>query len=168
MKTIPAPLTRPDSCKRRGRQLEGRARVSDRQAWLEEWCPQCRAAPGARCRESRWGRSGTRAIWQATNQTSGLGAQHSGRGSARRVRQFRICADVFANLAMGEAVIYTTLVPDPTRVRIVPVALPPAEPERIGRAQHPCETLVHPELILRAAGPSSHRQPPAGGGPSTP
>ncbi len=23
--------------------------MSDHQAWLEEWCPECRAAPGARC-----------------------------------------------------------------------------------------------------------------------
>jgi hypothetical protein len=28
--------------------------VSDRQAWLEEWCPQCRAAPGRRCGEHRF------------------------------------------------------------------------------------------------------------------
>src|ERR1035441_2740099 len=24
--------------------------MSDRRAWLDEWCPDCRAAPGARCR----------------------------------------------------------------------------------------------------------------------
>jgi hypothetical protein len=24
--------------------------MSDRALWLEEWCPTCRAAPGARCR----------------------------------------------------------------------------------------------------------------------
>jgi hypothetical protein len=110
---------------------------------------------------------GTRAIWQATNQTSGHGARHSGRGSARRVREFRIGADVFASLAMGEAVIYTTLGPDPHRAKILPVALPPAEPERIGHAQHACQTLVHPELTLPAASQNSHRKPPAGGGPST-
>jgi hypothetical protein len=28
--------------------------VSDRLAWLEEWCPECRAAPGARCRRWKW------------------------------------------------------------------------------------------------------------------
>ena len=28
--------------------------MSDRQAWLEEWCPQCRAAPGQRCGEHRF------------------------------------------------------------------------------------------------------------------
>lgn len=29
--------------------------MSDRALWLEEWCPTCRAAPGARCRLP-WGR----------------------------------------------------------------------------------------------------------------
>ena len=29
--------------------------MSDRLAWLEEWCPECRMAPGARCAH-RWGR----------------------------------------------------------------------------------------------------------------
>lgn len=24
--------------------------MSDRSLWLEEWCPTCRVAPGARCR----------------------------------------------------------------------------------------------------------------------
>jgi hypothetical protein len=28
--------------------------VSERSTWLEHWCPTCRAAPGARCRRSRW------------------------------------------------------------------------------------------------------------------
>jgi len=28
--------------------------VSDRQTWLEEWCPQCHAAPGRRCGERRF------------------------------------------------------------------------------------------------------------------
>jgi hypothetical protein len=28
--------------------------VSDRSAWLEQWCSTCHAAPGARCRRSRW------------------------------------------------------------------------------------------------------------------
>ena len=27
--------------------------MSDRRAWLEEWCPQCQAAPGRRCGERR-------------------------------------------------------------------------------------------------------------------
>ena len=44
---------------------------------------------------------GTRALWQSTNQTSGHGTQHSGRGSARRVREFRIGSDTFAELGRG-------------------------------------------------------------------
>jgi hypothetical protein len=37
--------------------------VSDRSVWVERWCPQCRAAPGARCREWRWGRGpGVRSV----------------------------------------------------------------------------------------------------------
>jgi hypothetical protein len=32
--------------------------LSDRAAWLTQWCPECRAAPGARCGRWRWGRSG--------------------------------------------------------------------------------------------------------------
>jgi hypothetical protein len=27
--------------------------VSDRRAWLDAWCPHCRAAPGSRCRQDR-------------------------------------------------------------------------------------------------------------------
>jgi hypothetical protein len=62
---------------------------------------------------------GTRALWQSANQTSGHGSQHSGRGSARRVREFRIGSDPFAELGRGEAVIYTTLGPDPRRATII-------------------------------------------------
>ncbi|MGO9903930.1 MAG: type IV secretion system DNA-binding domain-containing protein, partial [Solirubrobacteraceae bacterium] len=39
---------------------------------------------------------GTRAIWQSTNQTAAHGTQHSGRGSARRTREFRVGADIFS------------------------------------------------------------------------
>ncbi len=92
---------------------------------------------------------GTRALWQSTNQTSGHGTQHSGRGSARRVREFRIGSDTFAQLGQGEAVIYTTLGPDPQRGRILPVALPDNPPDHIGDGgRHPCELLVHPEQAL--------------------
>ena len=28
--------------------------MSDRREWLSLWCPECRAAPGTRCRRSRW------------------------------------------------------------------------------------------------------------------
>jgi hypothetical protein len=92
---------------------------------------------------------GTRALWQSTNQTSGHGTQHSGRGSARRVREFRIGSDTFAELGQGEAVIYTTLGPDPQRASVFPVALEDRSPERIGRgSRHHCELLVHPEQSL--------------------
>jgi hypothetical protein len=92
---------------------------------------------------------GTRALWQSTNQTTGHGSQHSGRGSARRVREFRIGSDVFAELDRGEAVIYTTLGPDPRRARIVPVELEDRTAQRMGSgARHACELLVHPEHTL--------------------
>ena len=107
---------------------------------------------------------GTRALWQSTNQTSGHGTQHSGRGSARRVREFRIGSDTFAELGRGEAVIYTSLGPDPLRTSILPVELDDRQPERIGAGpRHACEPPVHPELslplVVDAAG--------AGKGPSS-
>jgi hypothetical protein len=103
---------------------------------------------------------GTRALWQSTNQTTGHGSQHSGRGSARRVREFRIGSDVFAELDEGEAVIYTTLGPDPQRARIVPVGLEDRRPERIGAgARHACELLVHPEQTLPPAAQAAGRTP---------
>jgi hypothetical protein len=80
---------------------------------------------------------GTKALWQATNQTTGHGSQHSGRGSARRVREFRIGSDTFAELGRGEAVIYTTLGPDPRRATIIPVQFDEHEPERIGTTTPP-------------------------------
>jgi hypothetical protein len=105
---------------------------------------------------------GTRALWQSTNQTSGHGTQHSGRGSARRVREFRIGSDTFAELGRGEAVIYTSLGPDPLRTSILPVELDDCQPERIGAGpRHACELPVHPELSLPSVvaaageGPSS-------------
>ena len=110
---------------------------------------------------------GTRALWQSTNQTSGHGTQHSGRGSARRVREFRIGSDTFAELGRGEAVIYTTLGPDPLRTSILPVELDERQPERIGAGpRHACELPVHPELSLPSVvdaageGPSSAKIDP--------
>jgi len=92
---------------------------------------------------------GTRALWQSTNQTTGHGSQHSGRGSARRVREFRVGSDTFAELGRGEAVIYTTLGPDPRRTSILPVILEDRAPERVGTGtRHACELLVHPEHSL--------------------
>lgn len=104
---------------------------------------------------------GTRELWQSTDQTSG----HStcGKGSRRRVREFRIGSDQFAALERGEAVIYTTLGPDPERASILPAQLPDDPPTRIGEGnQHPCEVLVHPEDTLPGA-VHHHQQPPAVG-----
>jgi len=94
---------------------------------------------------------GTRSLWQSTDQTSGHGAGHSGKGSRRRVREFRIGSDQFASLERGEAVIYTTLGPDPEQASILPVWLPDAQPARIGTGhRHECEILVHSEAALTA------------------
>jgi hypothetical protein len=100
---------------------------------------------------------GTRALWQHTNQTAGHGAQHSGRGSARRVREFRIGSDVFSDLDRGEAVIYTPLAGDPARAEILPARLADGDPERIEQmgARHPCEVPVHPEESLPELAPTS-------------
>jgi TraM recognition site of TraD and TraG len=97
---------------------------------------------------------GTRAIWQSTDQTAGHGAGVTGRGSRRRVREFRIGSDEFATLGRGEAIIYTTLGPDPRRASIRPVRLPDREPERIGQGpRHACEIALHPEQTLRTSAP---------------
>jgi hypothetical protein len=100
---------------------------------------------------------GTRAIWQSTNQTAGHGSKHSGRGSARRVREFRIGSDTFSELGEGEAVLYTPLAGDPARASIQPVLLADADPARIDSRgpRHPCEVTVHPEDILPDR-PASH------------
>ena len=105
---------------------------------------------------------GTRALWQSTNQTSGHGAQHSGQGSSRRVREFRIGSDVFAELEQGEAVIYTTHGPDPKRGRIATSELPLSQPHRIGSMRHPCELLVHPTDTLEGR-PAATAAPPMTG-----
>ena len=93
---------------------------------------------------------GTRALWQHTNQTAGHGTQHSGRGSARRVREFKIGSDEFAALGRGEAVIYTPLAGEPTRTHIHRITLPDDQPERIDRTgpRHLCEIAVHCEDTL--------------------
>ena len=93
---------------------------------------------------------GTTAIWQSTDQTVAHGAGHSGRGSRRRVREFRVGSDVFAQLRDGEAIINTTLGPPPQRVQVHPVELRAGEPQRIdGGQRQPCEMLVHPARKLR-------------------
>jgi len=110
---------------------------------------------------------GTRALWQSTNQTTGHGTNHSGRGSARRVREFRIGSDTFAELAQGEAIIYTTLGPNPRRATILPVQFEHREPERIGSGRrHACELRIHPEEHLPGAkGSASDGKAPTGPDP---
>jgi type IV secretory pathway TraG/TraD family ATPase VirD4 len=109
---------------------------------------------------------GTRALWQSTQATAGHGSQHSGRGSARRVREFRIGSDVFSGLGRGEAVIYTPLAGDPATAQILPLQLADERPARIDQAgtRHPCEVPVHPEDSLPELTPAHHSdnatQPP--------
>lgn len=92
---------------------------------------------------------GTTAIWQSTDQTTGHGAAHSGKGSRRRVRQFRVGADTFAELGRGEAIIYSTLGGRPQRTQVLRAQLPHAEPNRIGAGnRHACEIEVHPTRTL--------------------
>jgi hypothetical protein len=93
---------------------------------------------------------GTRAIWQMTTQTTGHGSRHTGQGSGRRVREFRVGSDVFSALTRGEAVIYTPLAGNPHRAHIAPVHFPDGQPDRIdpGGLRHPCEIAVHPEDCL--------------------
>jgi hypothetical protein len=92
---------------------------------------------------------GTTAIWQSTDQTTGHGAAHSGKGSRRRVRQFRVGADTFAELERGEAIIYSTLGGQPRRTHVLRAQFPNVEPERIGTGQrHACEIKVHPASTL--------------------
>ena len=93
---------------------------------------------------------GTRSLWQMTSQTGAHGHTHTGRGSARRVREFRISSDTFGSLNRGEAVIYTPIAGEPVRASILPVHLPQAEPDRIDPAgpRTRCEIPVHPEQTL--------------------
>ena len=101
---------------------------------------------------------GTTAIWQSTHQMTGHGAAHSGQGSRRRVRQFRVGSDIFSALRCGEAIIYSTLDGQPRRGHVLPTGLPHGEPERIGDGErHPCEMTVHPASTLEQLLP----KPPA-------
>jgi hypothetical protein len=92
---------------------------------------------------------GTTALWQSTDQTTGHGAAHSGQGSRRRVRQFRVGSDTFAELARGEAIIYSTIDGHPRRAHVLRARLPHNEPERIGAGhRHACEIAVHAASTL--------------------
>jgi hypothetical protein len=99
---------------------------------------------------------GNRSLWQMTSQTGAHGHTHTGRGSARRVREFRISSDTFGSLNRGEAVIYTSIAGKPIRASILPVHLPQAEPERIDPAgsRTRCEIGVYPEQTLSPTRPS--------------
>ena len=95
---------------------------------------------------------GTVALWQHTDQTTGHGFNVTGQGSRRRVREFRIGADEFAKLATGQAIIHTTLGPDPCRAQMLPLTLAERTPHRIGDGpRHPCEIALHPEDALQAS-----------------
>ena len=61
---------------------------------------------------------GTNALWQSTDQTSAYAA--TGAGSRRRVREFRVSSDAFAELAVGQAVVHTTLGPPPALCQVTP------------------------------------------------
>lgn len=109
---------------------------------------------------------GTTALWQSTDQTSGHGSAHSGQGSRRRVRQFRIGSDVFSELGRGEAIIYSTIDGRPRRAQVLRARLPHDEPERIGVGdRHPCEIAVHAATTLEQLIPASAS---AEGGASAP
>ena len=85
---------------------------------------------------------GTSALWQSTDQTSSHAA--TGAGSRRRVREFRVSSDTFAELRVGQAVVHTTLGPPPALCQVTPLTLPPATALiRIADARARCEMAVH-------------------------
>ncbi len=111
---------------------------------------------------------GTRSLWQSTAQTGAHGHTHTGRGSARRVREFRISSDTFGALARGEAVIYTPIAGQPARAHILPVSLPHGRATRIDPdgPRTPCEIPVYPEHQLPAGSPSDGVPPTKRTGPA--
>jgi TraM recognition site of TraD and TraG len=103
---------------------------------------------------------GTRELWQSTNQTDAHGAQFSGRGSSRRVREFRVPPDTFNTLQTGEAVIHTSEGLQAQRATITPLNLPAGVPQRINPngPRHTLEVSVWPEQAL----PNTASEVPAG------
>ncbi len=93
---------------------------------------------------------GTRAVWQNTSQTGAHGRTHTGQGSARRVREFRVSSDTFGALGAGEAVVYTPIAGEPTRGRIQALRLNPARPRPVSVAapRAAYEVSVHSALTL--------------------
>lgn len=106
---------------------------------------------------------GTTALWQSTDQTSGHGMNNTGAGSRRRVREFRVGSDTFAELPVGEALIYSVHA-KPTRVHVDQLELPDRAPARIGAgARSPLEIDVDAATELPAAppAPAKTRKPKA-------
>ena len=84
---------------------------------------------------------GTDALWQSTDQTSAYAA--TGAGSRRRVRQFRVSSDTFAELQVGQAVVHTTLGPPPAVCQVRALTLPAGAPPRIADGpRSACEMTV--------------------------
>jgi hypothetical protein len=103
---------------------------------------------------------GTTALWQSTDQTSGHGLSATGLGSRRRVREFRVGSDTFAELQTGEAIIHTTY-SNPARVHVDALQLPNGEPPRIGDGPlSPSEITIDPSSEL----PAAQRSAPARAG----
>ena len=118
---------------------------------------------------------GTTALWQSTDQTSAYAA--TGAGSRRRVREFRVSSDTFAELRIGEAVIHTTLGPPPALCRVLEAKLHSTRPLlRLGAgARTACEIKVHaakelppPPRTKTARKPRPATTPPPAVPPPTP
>jgi len=118
---------------------------------------------------------GTTALWQSTDQTSAYAA--TGAGSRRRVREFRVSSDTFAELRVGEAVIHTTLGPPPAICRVLEAKLHSTRPLlRLGAgARSSCEIEVHAAKELppaprtrTARKPRPATAPPPAQPPATP
>lgn len=107
---------------------------------------------------------GTTALWQSTDQTSGHGMNNTGAGSRRRVREFRVGSDTFAELPLGEALIYS-IHAKPTRVLVDPLELPAgASPIRIGtgpRTDLEIDVDAATELPAAPAAKTAKRKPAA-------
>lgn len=100
---------------------------------------------------------GTSALWQSTDQTSSHAA--TGAGSRRRVREFRVSSDAFAELGVGQAVVHTTLGPPPALCQVTALTLPAATALiRIGDARARCEMAVHPATQLPPAAKKAKTQ----------
>ena len=105
---------------------------------------------------------GTTALWQSTDQTSGHGLSSTGAGSRRRVREFRVGSDTFAELPLGEALIYS-IHAKPTRVLVDPLILSDDRPAaRIGDGQRSALEIdvdAATELSATPLAPASQRSP---------